>query len=43
MVKAKQWILKKQFSGTPKRTDVEIEEIMLPPLKDGGKVWVLKM
>ncbi|KAJ8023480.1 Prostaglandin reductase 1 [Holothuria leucospilota] len=35
MVKAKQWILKKPFSGTAKSTDVEIKEIDLPTLKDG--------
>ncbi|KAJ8023486.1 Prostaglandin reductase 1 [Holothuria leucospilota] len=35
MVKAKQWVLKKQFTGTPKSTDVGIREINLPKLKDG--------
>ncbi|KAK5647442.1 hypothetical protein RI129_002334 [Pyrocoelia pectoralis] len=35
MVKAKKFILKKQFSGAPKPTDVEIVEEELPPIKDG--------
>ncbi|KAK5647443.1 hypothetical protein RI129_002335 [Pyrocoelia pectoralis] len=35
MVKAKKFILKKQFSGAAKPTDFEIVEEELPPIKDG--------
>ncbi|PIK54201.1 putative prostaglandin reductase 1-like [Apostichopus japonicus] len=34
-MKAKQWVLKKQFQGNPKSSDVGIKEISLPNLKDG--------
>lgn len=34
-MKARQWVLKKQFSGTPKSSDVSIQEVSLPSLKDG--------
>ena len=45
-VKARKWVLRSQFSGQPKREDLEIVEEELPPIKDGGqrvkgrKVWV---
>lgn len=35
MVKAKKYVVKSYFSGYPKRTDFEIVESELPPLKDG--------
>jgi len=45
-VKARKWVLRSQFSGQPKREDLEIVEEELPPIKDGGQrvkgreVWV---
>ncbi|XP_046959706.1 prostaglandin reductase 1-like [Vanessa cardui] len=35
MVKAKKYVVKKYFEGMPKRSDYEIVEYELPPLKDG--------
>ncbi|XP_075973798.1 prostaglandin reductase 1-like [Anticarsia gemmatalis] len=35
MVKARRYVVKKQFSGLPKRDDFEIVEQELPPLKNG--------
>jgi len=34
-VKARKWVLRSQFSGQPKREDLEIVEEELPPIKDG--------
>ena len=34
--KARKYILRSHFSGSPKREDLEIVEETLPPLKDGG-------
>ena len=36
MVKAKKYIVQKQFDGLPKSTDLKIVEEELPPVKDGG-------
>ena len=36
-VKARKYVVRSQFAGTPKREDLEIVEEELPPLKDGGK------
>ena len=36
-VKARKWVLRSQFSGQPKREDLEIVEEELPPIKDGGQ------
>ena len=38
MVKAKKYIVQKQFDGLPKSTDLKIVEEELPPVKDGGKL-----
>lgn len=38
MVKAKKYVLSKQFDGFPKKGDLTIVEEELPPLKDGGKL-----
>jgi prostaglandin reductase 1 len=35
MVKARKWILLKHFEGLPKRSDLDLQEEELPPLKDG--------
>ncbi|XP_047529289.1 prostaglandin reductase 1-like [Vanessa atalanta] len=35
MVKAKKYVVKKYFEGVPKRSDFELVEYELPPLKDG--------
>ncbi|XP_063151052.1 prostaglandin reductase 1 [Candoia aspera] len=35
MVRAKSWILKKQFEGLPKQSDFELIETNLPDLKEG--------
>ena len=35
-VKARRYVLRSQFSGMPKREDLELVEEELPPLKDGG-------
>ncbi|KAL0841449.1 hypothetical protein ABMA28_015131 [Loxostege sticticalis] len=35
MVKARKYVVKQVFKGTPKREDFEIVEYELPPLKDG--------
>ncbi|KAL0841456.1 hypothetical protein ABMA28_015142 [Loxostege sticticalis] len=44
MVKARKFVVKKAFKGTPKRDDFEIVEYELPPLKDGEiltkAVWI---
>ena len=37
MVKAKKYILAKQFDGEPKASDIKLEEEELPPLKENGK------
>lgn len=37
MVRAKRWIMKKQFHGFPKNSDFELKTVDLPPLKNGGK------
>jgi prostaglandin reductase 1 len=34
-VKARKWILLKHFEGLPKRSDLDLQEEELPPLKDG--------
>ena len=36
-VKARTFVLRNQFSGMPKREDLELVEEELPPLKDGGE------
>lgn len=36
MVRAKKYVLAKQFDGFPKRSDLKVVEEDLPPLKDGG-------
>ncbi|XP_046959886.1 prostaglandin reductase 1-like [Vanessa cardui] len=35
MVKARKYVVKKYFEGVPKRSDYELVEYELPPLKDG--------
>lgn len=35
MVKAKKWVVKKYFDGVPMKSDFEVVEYELPPLKDG--------
>ncbi|XP_046959796.1 prostaglandin reductase 1-like [Vanessa cardui] len=35
MVKARKYVVKKYFEGVPKRSDYEIVEYEIPPLKDG--------
>ena len=36
-VKCRKWILKSHFCGAPKREDLEIVEVELPAIKDGGQ------
>ena len=36
-VKARKYVLRSNFSGMPKREDLELVEEELPPLKDGGE------
>lgn len=38
MVKAKKYILRKEFEGLPKPGDLELVEEDLPALKDGGEL-----
>ena len=43
MVKARKWVLVKQFSGFPKDSDLELQEEELPELNDGGehsRIWL---
>lgn len=37
MVKAKKWVLVKNFDGEPKEDDLQIEEEELPELETGGE------
>lgn len=37
MTKATKYVLVKRFEGFPVRTDLELQEEELPPLRDGGK------
>ena len=37
-VKCRKWILKSHFCGEPKREDLEIVEVELPAIKDGGQL-----
>lgn len=41
MVKAKKYVLAKQFDGFPKKEDLKIVEEELPELKDNGKAKLL--
>lgn len=42
MVKAKKYVLAKQFDGFPKQGDLKIVEEELPPLKKDGMSLVFK-
>lgn len=37
MVLGKKWVLMKNFVGEPKPEDLSLQDMELPPLKDGGE------